>query len=108
MKGTLRGNISFWKSIGAPYFILSIIENGYKLPFASLSEPVKQRNNKSARLRAHFVDQAIHELVLSGRIYVVDQKPLMVNPLSVSIQPGGKKRLILDLRHVNKCLVKQR
>ena len=31
----------------------------------------------------------------------------MVNPLSVSIQPCGIKRLILDLRHVNKCLVKQ-
>ena len=35
-------------------------------------------------------------------------KPLVVNPLSVAIQPCGKKRLILDLRHVNKCLVKQR
>ena len=32
----------------------------------------------------------------------------MVNRLSVAIQPCGKKRLILDLRHVNKCLVKQR
>ena len=54
------------------------------------------------------MDQAIHELVFSGRICVVAQKPLVVNPLSVSIQPCGKKRLILDLRHVNKCLVKQR
>ena len=27
--------------------------------------------------------------------------PVVVNPLSVSIQPNGKKRLILDLRHVN-------
>ena len=26
---------------------------------------------------------------------------LIVNPLSVSIQPSGKKRLILDLSHVN-------
>ena len=25
----------------------------------------------------------------------------MVNPLSVSVQSSGKKRLILDLRHVN-------
>jgi len=42
------------------------------------------------------VDQAIHELVLSGRVCVVAQKPLVVDPLSVSIQPCGKKRLILD------------
>ena len=108
MKGNLRHNIKFWKSIGAPYYILSLIENGYKLPFVSLPEPVKLRNNKSARLHADFVDQAIHELVFSGRICVVAQKPLVVNPLSVAKQPCGKKRLILDLRHVNKCLVKQR
>jgi len=42
--------------------------------------------------------QAIHELVLSGCICVVAQQPLVVNPLSVSIQPCGKERLILDLR----------
>ena len=108
VKGNLRANIEFWKSIGAPYFILSLIENGYKLPFASSPEPVKLRNNKSARFHANFVDQAIHELVLSGRVCVVAKKPLVVNPLSVSVQPCGKKRLILDLRHVNKCLLKQR
>ena len=100
VKGNLRHNIKFWKSIGAPYYTLSIIENGYKLPFACSPEPVKLRNNTSARLHAEFVDQAIHELVLSGRICVVAQNPLVVNPLSVSIQPCGKKRLILDLRHL--------
>ena len=52
--------------------------------------------------------QAIHELVLSGRVCVVAKKPLVVNPLSVSVQPCGKKRLILDLCHVNKCLLNQR
>ena len=90
--GNLKHNIKFWKSIGAPYYILSIIENGYKLPSP---EPVKLRNNKSARLHAEFVDQAIHELSLSGCICAVAQKPLVVNPLSVSIQTSSKKRLIL-------------
>ena len=32
----------------------------------------------------------------------------MVNPLSVSVQATGKKRLILDLRYANKCLGKMR
>ena len=32
---------------------------------------------------------------------MVNEQPLVVNPLSVSIQPSGKKRLILDLRDVN-------
>ena len=37
------------------------------------------------------------------------QNPLyVVNPLSVSVQANGKKRLILDLRHVNKYLIKRK
>ena len=32
--------------------------------------------------------------------------PRVVNPLSVSVQANGKKRLILDLRYVNKFLRK--
>ena len=114
----LRANIEFWKSIGVLYFILSIIENGNKLPFASSPEPVKLSNNKSARLHAGFVARVIYDyvynlflifydLVLSGRICAVAQKPFVVSPLSVSIQPCSKKRLILVLHHV-KCLVKQR
>jgi len=103
VKGNLRHNIKFWNSIGAPYYVLSIIENSYKLPFASLSESVKLRNNKSARLHAEFLEHAIHEIVLSSHNCVVAQKPLVVNHLSVSIQPCSKKRLILDLRHINKC-----
>ena len=66
------------------------------------------RNNKSARLHANFVDQAVLELVNSGRVRKSYEQPLVVNPLSVSIQPCGKKRFILDLRHVNSSLSKQR
>ena len=63
--------------------------------------------HKSALLQADFVDQAVLELVNSGRVRMVNEQPFVVNPLSVSIQPCGKKRLILDMRHVNKSLVKQ-
>ena len=35
VKGNLKNNLGFWRSIGAPDFILSIIENGYRLPFIS-------------------------------------------------------------------------
>ena len=50
VKGNLRAHINFWKSMGAPDFIRSIIVNGYQLPFTSTPMPVKLRNNKSARL----------------------------------------------------------
>ena len=41
VKGNLKNNLGFWRSIGAPDFILSIIENGYSLPFISFPSAVK-------------------------------------------------------------------
>ena len=79
---------------------MSIIENGYRLPFISLPLAVKLRNNKSARIHADFVDQAVLELLNSDRVRMVNERPVVVNPLSLSVQPCGKKRSILDLRHV--------
>ena len=52
------------------------------------------------------MDQAVPELVNSGRVRMVNEQPFVVNLLS-AIQPCGKKRLILDLRHVNKSFIKQ-
>ena len=46
------------------------------------------------------------ELLSSGHVIQVVDAPFVVNILSVSVQPSGKKRLILDLRHMNKCLKK--
>ena len=59
-------------------------------------------NNHSALMHADFVLKAIQELILSGSFVQVSSPPHVVNPLSVSIQSCGKKRLFLDLRHVNK------
>ncbi|CAH3026620.1 unnamed protein product, partial [Porites evermanni] len=50
---------------------------------------------------ADFVLGAITELLKVGSVVQCPCPPVVVNPLSVSIQPNGKKRLILDLRHVN-------
>ena len=36
------------------------------------------------------------------------ESPGIINPLSVSIQKSGKKRLILDLRHINRHLFKNK
>ena len=108
VKGNLRQNLGFWRSIGAPNFILTTIEKGHKLPFASLPLAVRLKNNNSAPIYPDFVDQAVLELVNSGRVCRGFKQPFIVNPLSVSIQPSGKKRSIVDLRHVNGPLIKQR
>ena len=43
------------------------------------------------------MDQAVLELLNSDQVRMVNEQPFVVNPLSVSVQPCSKKRLILDL-----------
>ena len=101
VKGRLRVNVDFLESISAFQFILSVIKEGYKIPFYYTPTPVILYNNKSAFQNADFVLSAITELLKVGSVVECPFPPVVVNPLSVSIQPNGKKRLILDLRHVN-------
>ena len=54
------------------------------------------------------MESAIAELVHTHAVVEVPFIPHVVNPLSVSIQSSGKKRLILDLRHVNHFVWKQK
>lgn len=107
VKNRLKQHIQFWRDIGANQFILDSIEFGYKIPFYSLPESEILKNNKSARENATFIVQAISDLLDKGLIEKLDIPPKVVNPLSVSVQSSGKKRLILDLRWVNKHVWKQ-
>ena len=106
VKGNLRRNLDFWKRIGTSKFILNVIERGYILPFICFPEPAKFKNNRSSINHAEFVEEAIGELVESGRVIKTTVPPLVVNPLPVSVQANGKKRLILHLRYINKFLKK--
>ena len=54
------------------------------------------KNNKSAVQNSKFVDEDILDLLKSGRVKESFTPPL-VNPLTVSENSCGKKRLILDL-----------
>ena len=76
------------------------------LPFVSFPEPAVFKNNRSSLSHAEFVEEAVQDLVESGRVVETNVPPRVVNPLSVSVQANGKKRLILDLRYVNKFLRK--
>ena len=106
VKGRLRVNVDFWESIGASQFILSVMKEGYKIPFYYTPTSVIL-HNKSALQNSDFVLSTITELLKIGSVVECPFPPVAVNPLSVSIQPNGKKRLILDLRHVNFFFVKK-
>ena len=96
LKGRLRSCLSYWHTIGANSFVIST--------------PCQARfsNNQSALNNASFVESAIAELVHTHAVVELPFIPHVVNPLSVSIQSSGKKRLILDLRHVNHFVWKQK
>lgn len=107
VKGRLKLNIQFWEDIGASHYVIDILMNGYKIPFHSKPVCCFMRNNKSALEESEFVSEAIHDLLARSLVVKCDKPPFVVNPLTVSIQANGKKRLILDLREVNKHLWKQ-
>ena len=109
---SVRGRLSLcydqWVKLGASGFILSVVRNGYKIPFVTLPPPKVSPNNHSAVTHSHFVSEAISDLLRTKCVEILDHKPDIVNPLSVSIQPSGKKRLILDLRHVDLYVFKRK
>lgn len=108
VRGRLRKSLRQWKQINAPQFVLETIEFGYKLPLLTTPPPRIFRNNKSALDERLFVEDAIHSLLVLNCIVELAESPGIINPLSVSKQKSGKKRLILDLRHINRHLYKSK
>jgi len=62
VKGSLMRNISFWHAKGAPELILSIIQNGYRLPFGTITSENVLKNSKSSLPYPKFVKETILEL----------------------------------------------
>ena len=107
VKGRLFRSVEFWQSIGTLDFILDVIKEGYKIPFIS-TPPSKHYSSNASLREADFVDQAIAELLAHNRVEELSSPPVILNPLTVSAQNSGKKRLILDLRHINLHIFKQK
>ena len=80
---------------------MDIIKDGYRIPFRTVPPSCRFRNNFSALREHDFVSEAILELLQDHRVQELDVIPDVVNPLSVSVQACGRKRVILDLRHIN-------
>lgn len=106
VRGRLKSHSAFWRSISPPDHILNVIEHGYVIPLVSEPPTMFSKNNKSALNHTVFVTKAIQELHKLDTIEVTQSKPFVVNPLTVSVQSSGKKRLILDLRQVNEYIEK--
>jgi hypothetical protein len=101
VKSRLKKHYNFWKNIGCYDYILDTMYNGYRIPFFSTPPSICLSNNWSAVNHSEFVVEAIHDLLIKGPIEKCESKPIVVNPLTVSVSSSNKKCLILDLRNVN-------
>ena len=105
VKDKLKENIQYWRDIGTNSEVLHVIEHGYSIPFYSTPPEVHLKNNRSSLAHSEFVESEIFNLIATGRVKEVFEKPHVINPLTVSVEPT-KKRLILDCRHINKYILK--
>ena len=104
--GRLRTCYDEWSKIGSNDHVLSVVKEGYKIPFKTEPNSAILKNNRSARDNGDFVSEEIDKLLSLGCVSKVSNVPKVVNPLTVAFNKKGKKRLVLDCRHINPHLFK--
>ena len=98
-------HISFWRDeIKAPTAIINVIDTGYVLPLKSKPTPYFHANHHSANRHSSFVQESVSELCATGCVVEVSTRPSICSPLSVVENKTGKKRLVVNLRHLNRFL----
>ena len=108
IQGKFRANFPFWRDVvRASEFLLDTIQNGYKILFRESPLPFSIENRSSALHWRSFVQRAISELLTRGCIREAPVYPQFCNPLHVAVQSSGRLRLILDLSHLNKFIIKK-
>ena len=108
VKGNLNLNVAYWEHLGASRLIRDTIVYGYTIPFIYNPPSAHFTNNCSAIVYGDFFAQAISDILATGSVVECDSAPIVVNPLSVSVQSICKKRLILYLRHPNYFVMKSK
>ena len=103
--GSLHRHSAWWREHVSNNYIIDTIENGYRLPLLAVPEDTFLKNNKSALDNSEFVTSEIQKLVQTGALLFVQDKPTVVNALTVATNASGKNRLVLDLRTINPLLL---
>ena len=63
VQGRLKVNIEYWKNKLRSYFVESVINNGYIIPFPSAESPFYASINKSNLRHAQYVSQPFTKLL---------------------------------------------
>ena len=109
VKGRLQCSLPYWQCVlRASHPVISIIKQGYILPFVSVPLNKHFKNHKSAFTYSEFVSETILDLLSTGCIKQVPAVPTVCSPLLVVVGNSGKKRLVINLRYVNLFLRKEK
>ena len=114
MPGSIHSDsaIEYYKSINAPPRVISILEQGYVLPF--LEEKIQSfwiPNNQSFHKDYAFAESKLNEWIKGGYVVETFERPNYISALSVAIkitvEDKVKKRLCLDASHLNDLLLSE-
>ena len=109
VKGSLKNNVEYWEvELQASPFIIDTIKNGYPLPLEAIPPSFSSNNHPSAVSNKEFVDEALTDLLAEGSVIQLESTPHICSPLMVVTNDIGKKRLVLNLKFLNKFLKKFR
>ena len=112
MPGSIHSesSIEYYKQINAPQRVISILEQGYKLPF--LKEEVESfwiPNNQSLFKNYDFAAAKLEEWIKGGYVIETFERPTRISALSVAtrimVNDEIKHRLCLDASHLNELLL---
>ena len=92
----------YWLEIGAPAFIVQWITKGVPLIFKEQPCPFHLNNHVLNEKERTFVQEEINSLLNCGAIEKCDFIPNFVSPIGCVPKKGGKLRMIVDLRQLNK------
>lgn len=82
---------------------MSIIRDSYKIASHSTPLPCHLKNNASAVEEGAFVGKAALDVLRDDRVEEVFPLPKILNPLSVSVQSSGRKRVFFGSKtHVHR------
>lgn len=102
--GSLSKHIHAWRELGTvPPAVLDWIQFGFPLHLHRLPKRVRIPNYVKSEDQA-FVTQELQRLVDQGALTEVQARPYLVLPIGVVPKKGGKRRLIHNLRYLNKFL----
>ena len=81
-----------------------MIKESYKIPFTYTPQKAYFKTNKSALWSSDFVTDSIKDL-LANKLKKETNITRVISPLLAPENSAGKKRLIIDLRYVNKHMI---